>query len=271
MNLKDAIIFLGTGGDAIVVGKQLRASGGIVLRFGNNQFHLDPGPGALVRAHQFGVNPRETTAIMLSHGHLNHAADVNVMISAMTYSGIDKHGVLVCDEESLNGSDEEYPVISKYHRRFVERFIALKPNMKIGINEVNIVSTTAKHTNSSIGYKFFTDKFTVSYTGDTDYCKELVDEHKGSDVMIINCKLPFGISEKGHLNSEDVVKLLKKTNPKLAILTGFGVKLLEANPIYEVREIQKLSGVQVVAAKDGMSVSPAFHSTNLKQKKLRSY
>ena len=46
------IIFLGTGGDSIVVGKQLRASGGIILQIDDNQFHIDPGPGALVRARQ---------------------------------------------------------------------------------------------------------------------------------------------------------------------------------------------------------------------------
>ena len=60
--MNNSILFLGTGGDSIVVGRQLRASGGIVLRFGDNTFFLDPGPGALVRAKQFDVNPRAINA-----------------------------------------------------------------------------------------------------------------------------------------------------------------------------------------------------------------
>lgn len=270
--MKNAIIFLGTGGDSIVVGKQVRASGGIVLQFGNNQFHIDPGPGAVVRAKQYDVNPRETTAILVSHNHLNHASGLNSLISAMTYSGIDKRGVLACDEETLHGSINENPSVSKYHKGLVERFIALKPGMKIGINDINIMATNAKHTNTSIGFKFYTENFVVSYTSDTDYCKELVEDHQDADVVIINCKYPLGLTQKGHLNSEDVVKFLEKTKPKLAILTHFGIKMLDADPIYEAREIQKkISNTQVIAAKDGLVVNPVSYASSLKQRKLDAF
>ncbi len=49
VKMQDQIIFLGTGGDPVVVGKQIRSSGGIVLKLDGLQFHLDPGPGALVK------------------------------------------------------------------------------------------------------------------------------------------------------------------------------------------------------------------------------
>ncbi|MFC2136362.1 MBL fold metallo-hydrolase [Bacteroidota bacterium] len=269
--MKNSITFLGTGGDSIVVGKQVRASGGIVFVFDDSQFHLDPGPGAIVRAKQYDINPRETTAILVSHNHLNHVSGLNSMISAMTYSGIDKRGVLVCDEETLKGSPHELPGVSKYHNSLVERFIALKPGMRIGINNINIVATTAKHTPTSIGFKFYTDKFVVSYTGDTELCKELVDDHKDSDLIIVNCKNPVGLNQKGHMNSEDVVKFLQKTKPKLAIINHFGIKMLDADPIYEAREIQKKTTCQVIAAKDGLVVNPVSYSSSLKQRKLHSF
>ena len=186
--MKNAITFLGTGGDAIVVGKQLRASGGIILDFDGNIFHLDPGPGAIVRAKQYDINPRELTSIFVSHNHLNHASGVNEMIAAMTYSGIDKRGVLVCDEESLKGSIKEPSFIANHCKKMVEKFISLKAGTRIGINEVNITSTHTKHTETSLGFKFQTDKVIVSYTGDTELCDELIEDHKDSDVIIINCK-----------------------------------------------------------------------------------
>lgn len=269
--MKNSIIFLGTGGDSIVVGKQIRASGGIVFQFEGNQFHIDPGPGALVRMKQFDVNPRETTAILVSHNHLNHAGGLNELLSAMTYSGIDKRGVLACDEETLHGSNIEFPAVSKYHKGLVERFIALKSGMRIGINEVNIIATTAKHTSTSVGFRFSTEKFVVSYISDTEYCKELAQEHKGVNVMIINCKYPLGLSQAGHLNSEDVVRLLEKTKPKLAIITHFGIKMLDADPLYEAREIQKRAKCQVIAAKDGLTVNPVSYSSSVKQKRLGSF
>jgi ribonuclease BN (tRNA processing enzyme) len=80
-----AIHFLGTGGARFVVAKQIRASGGIWMRFGDTQIHVDPGPGALVRALS-AVPPCEPPlldAIVLSHKHLDHAGDVNVMVEAV--------------------------------------------------------------------------------------------------------------------------------------------------------------------------------------------
>ena len=70
-----SIRFLGTGGARFVVAKQIRASGGMWLRFGATQVHVDPGPGALVRA--LGTippqRPAELDAIVISHKHLDHA------------------------------------------------------------------------------------------------------------------------------------------------------------------------------------------------------
>lgn len=269
--MNNSILFLGTAGDSIVTGKQLRSSGGIILRIGDNLFHIDPGPGAVVRAKQYDVNPREITSIFVSHNHLNHAGGANEMLSAMTYSGIDRHGVLVADEESIHGSPDNQSLISKYHKGLAERFIALKPETKIGINEVNIVSTHAKHTPTSIGFKFYTDKFTLSYTSDTEYCKELVEDHKDSDVIIINCKYSPGTSQKGHMNVDDIVKFLEKTKPKLAILTHFGVKMIESDPLYQAREIQKQTESQVISAQDGLQVNPVSYASSLKQRKLDSF
>jgi ribonuclease BN (tRNA processing enzyme) len=269
--MKNSITFLGTGGDAIVVGKQARASGGIILNFEDNIFHLDPGPGALVRAKQYDINPREITAILSTHNHLNHAGGINEMISAMTYAGIDRRGVLVCDEETLNGSEKDHSFISKTHKKMVEKFIAISPGTKIGINEVTILATSAKHTQSSIGFRFETEQFSVSYTGDTELTKELIEEHKGSDVIIVNCKFPSELKEEGHLNVDDVIEFLQKTKPKLAVLSHFGVKMLDADPIYQAREIQKKTSSQVIAAKDGLVVNPVSYSSSVKQKKLSSF
>jgi len=73
------------------------------------------------------------------------------------------------------------------------------------------------------------------------------------------------------MNSEDVIELLKKIRPKLAIITGFGIKMIQANPLYEAREIQHASKVQVIAARDGLSINPVSYSATLRQKTLSLY
>ena len=86
------IKFLGTAGARFVVMKQLRASGGVWLSVGETNLSIDPGPGALVRClnSKPKLEPSTLDGILLTHKHLDHSGDVNVMIEAMTDGGFKK-------------------------------------------------------------------------------------------------------------------------------------------------------------------------------------
>ena len=71
--MQPKIIFLGTAGESLVYGKQIRASGGIIVQADNLQFMIDPGPGAVTMAAQFGINLRDTDAVFVTHNHINHS------------------------------------------------------------------------------------------------------------------------------------------------------------------------------------------------------
>ena len=47
--------------------------------------------------------------------------------------------------------------------------------------------------------------------------------------------------------------------------------MLRADPMYEARHIQKNSGTQIIAAKDGMVINPVSFSSSVRQKTLKSY
>ncbi|MFH0875108.1 MAG: MBL fold metallo-hydrolase [archaeon] len=268
----DRILFLGTGGDSIVIGKQFRASGGIILEAEGNQIHIDPGPGALVLAKYYGVNLRENTALFLSHNHLNHAGDANAVISAMTHNGLDKKGVLVASESCLNATPDNEPFVHSFYKSCVERVISVNPGSKIGINQLDIKIIKTKHLDTSgVGFKFYTPKFTLGYVSDTEYFNDLCEEYGNSDILILNVTHPGSVKCPGSMNTESATAFLQKTKPRLAIITHFGVKMLESDPLYEARELQKETGVQVIAAKDGMIISPETYSSEQRQKTLKSY
>jgi ribonuclease BN (tRNA processing enzyme) len=119
-----SILFLGSGGARFVVARQLRASGGMWMYFGETQIHVDPGPGALLRAlnHVPPCNPRELDAIVLSHKHLDHSSDVNAMIEAMTSGGFRRRGTVLAPADAFDSE----PVVLPYARRFVERIERLE-------------------------------------------------------------------------------------------------------------------------------------------------
>jgi ribonuclease BN (tRNA processing enzyme) len=270
------IIFLGTGGDATVIGKQTRASGGIVIRTEGYQFHIDPGPGALVKAREYGINLRATTAVLVSHAHLNHCNDVNAVVSAMTYDGLDHNGVLIASESVLEGygADKQHvpPILTPRARSSFERVIGIKSGQKVGIENIEIHALKTNHLDPTcIGFKLFTSDFILSYSADTAYSGNIAEQYKGSDILILNVVHPASEKSKINLNSEDVIKILNKVKPKVCIITHFGSKMLDAQPMYEVRHIQRETGIQIIAADDGLELDPVSYSAQLRQKTLNLY
>ena len=272
VKIRTSIIFLGTAGDPFVVSRQLRASGGIILQIGDNQFHIDPGPGSLVMAKQCGVNLRENTAVLVSNNKLYHSNDLNAVIDAMTYSGFDKKGVLISNKAVINGSEKSPACLLPFYRDCLERFIVLEEGKRVGINDIEIVALkTSNLEKDTIGFKFITPLFTLSYSSDTKYSKQLIEEYKNSNILILNVSAPMKSDSGNALCSEEAVKIIKEINPRLAIITHFGIKMLESDPLYEVREIQKQTGVQTIAAKDGLMINPVSYAATEGQRTLQPY
>ncbi|HLD43101.1 MAG TPA: MBL fold metallo-hydrolase [Candidatus Nanoarchaeia archaeon] len=268
----DRIVFLGTGSQSVVRAKVARLTGGIVVKTGDNQLVIDPGPGCLQAAQLAGINIRETTALLVSHCHIGHCNDVNAVIDAMTYSGLDRQGVLICSAALVQGAEDIKPYVTEFHMNCVEKVLVLRPEQRVGVNDIEVQALATRHHDShALGFKIMTDSYTLSYTGDTAFFSGMDQMYKGSDVMILNVVSPKGVQSRGNLNAEDAVNIINKVNPKLAILTHFGAKMLEADPIYEAREIQKQTNSQIIAAKDGMSIAPASYSALMKQKRLGGF
>ncbi len=267
------IIFLGTGGDSFVIGKQIRAAGGIILQVDDLQFHIDPGPGALINAAQHNISLRENTAVFVSSAHINQCNDVNAVIDAMTYGGMDKRGVLVANKTVVNGSETIQPYLTESHRGYLERIIVLDEGQKLAIEDIEIdaIATNNVFDPQTIGFKFYTPDIVLGYTSTTAYSKELIKAYHGCDVLILNVVNPGEEKAEGHLNTEEAKKIIMKINPKLAILNNFGIRMIKADPLYEAREIQKATGIQVLAAKDGMIVSPSSYSAKSSQKRLNLF
>src|SRR5207237_8247765 len=118
------LTFMGAAGARFMVAKQVAASGGLFLEDGQARISLDPGPGAVVAYAQRKVDLTTLDAIVVSHRHLDHAGDVNVMVEAMTDGGFAHRGSLFCPSDAL-GDD---PVVLKYLRRFARQTVALSPS-----------------------------------------------------------------------------------------------------------------------------------------------
>jgi ribonuclease BN (tRNA processing enzyme) len=266
----ERILFLGTGGDVFVMAKQKRASGGIIINTEGVQFHIDPGPGSLIMAREYKINPRDTTGLIATGTDINLCNDINCMIEAMTHNGLDKKGVLIVNDIIYNGNHDNFPFLTKYHRTCVEKSIAVTYNKKIGINDIELRTLPCYGTNN-IGLKIISSNYTILYSSKTEFNNHLFEDYKDADILILNVLSPGDNKVEGNLCIDEAIKITSKVKPQLLIITGFGIKMMNADLLSETRRIQKETNVQTIVAKDGMEINPLSFNTKRKQKILKNF
>ncbi len=247
----DFIKFLGTAGARIAVARQARASGGIWLRLDGVNLQIDPGPGALVKCFESRpkLDPTSLDAILLSHKHLDHSGDINAMIEAMTLGGHAKKGEIFVPRDALNGDR----VVHEYNRVYLEKVNVLKEGSKYEVGGLKF-ETPVRHIHGceTFGFRFRGKNCSVSYITDTDYFNKLALKYK-ADVLIISV-LTENENRFDHLCINEAGSIIERIRPKIAILTHFGIKMIEAGPERIARDLSRRTGVRIIAARDGLRV-----------------
>ena len=263
------IIFLGVAGGRYATSKQLLETGGFVIKTNERTIAVDPGAGALVNLAKNKIDIEEITDIVITHNHVDHCSDVNVLINGMTHGGRIKKGTLIANEELF---DHENSCLMKQHVDWFDRIVKLEKGKQVRIsNDFGLEPIETKHSISGFGIKFFFGNLTIAYSSDTEFSKNIVGQYKGSGVLILNVMRPRDLRVAGHLCSDDVETIINEVRPKLTLMTHFGIKMIEANPLYEARRIQRNTRSNVVAAHDGLILDPESYSADGPQSMLSEF
>jgi phosphoribosyl 1,2-cyclic phosphodiesterase len=245
------IIFLGTGGGRVNVTHRFRSTSGFVIQ-GSKNIYVDPGPGVVEDAKKHDVKLNKVDVIFVSHPHLDHANDMNVLIEAMTNATQNKKGILLAPQTVISSSKNFGISLSDYHRSLLVNVFVLKPKKKVKLEEFTLTATKAKHDNTKgIGFVLDLDGKRIGYTGDTEYFKGISDEYKDLDLFIINILRADEIWN-GHLDKYSALRLIKEAKPKIAILTRFGGEYIRTSAESVAEWIEKESGIRTIASYDGM-------------------
>ncbi|TMF75499.1 MAG: MBL fold metallo-hydrolase [Chloroflexi bacterium] len=238
---------MGTAGARFMVARQVAASGGLFIEDGNTRISLDPGPGAVVQYAQRKIDLTTLDAIVVSHRHLDHVGDVNVMIEAMTDGGFSHRGRLFCPSDAL----DEDPVVLKYLRRFPQEIVRLAPETSYSVNGLTF-TTSGRHVHQveTYGFRF---GHRLGWITDSAYYEGIAEQHQ-ADVMLIHTILMHCRPDLPHLCIDDAERIIREAKPRLAILTHYGMAVWQANPQEIAADLTHRIGTEVQAARDGMSL-----------------
>jgi len=211
------IVFLGTGTG---IPSNKRGAPGIIMKTQKEHLLFDSGPGTLWRMYRAGFTYEDIDWIFYTHFHVDHISDIASFLFVTKYE--------VCPRtKDLNivgpkGIKEFYnKLVNLYGDQIVSNSYTLLLR-EIGNNEIQgndwkISALPLLHNKESIGYRIIEKDKTIVYSGDTNYCKNIVRLAENADLLILECSFPEKVEV--HLTPELAGKVAREANVKRLVLT----------------------------------------------------
>jgi ribonuclease BN (tRNA processing enzyme) len=186
---------------------------------------LDCGDGAIRRALEAGLPILHVDAVLFSHLHLDHVADLPALLWALDGEGRQRA------DRPLRlfgppGFGNFFARLSQVYGNWVERLA-----MPVLVHEVQrerfmlgpwqIETLPMAHGIAANGYRLESEGKILAYTGDTGPCDEVVALARRADCLIIECSFPDGQATPTHLTAGEVGQLAAKAECKQVVLTHF--------------------------------------------------
>ena len=210
---------------------------------------IDPGPGSL--AHICAARPALEIAsadvVMLTHKHIDHSTDVNVVIEGMTHGGFDSRGMLVAPDDALRGND---PVVLKYSQKRIPKIKIPEEGGKIELG-CGVVVEPVIHLHH--GVDCFGYIFRKEGLREWGIISDSRSRYSACAFISINATFPDRKPRLDHISIAEARELLSKIHPKLAVLTHLGAMLTSGDGAHFLENLD-LPETKLLAATDGMTI-----------------
>ncbi|MFO1445476.1 MBL fold metallo-hydrolase [Bacillus sp. Bva_UNVM-123] len=193
------------------------ASSGYLLQHDGFNLLIDFGSGVLAQMQKL-IQPEQIHAVILSHYHPDHIADIGVLQHArliLGYLGKEMECL------SIYGHDEDEYEFSKLTYKNITNGVTYKPDKPLIIGPYTIQFLQTEHPVPCYAMKIEAGGKTLVYTADTSYKEAFIPFCRGVDLLLCECNFYGNQDGKnaGHMTSYDAGTLAKKANVKNLMLT----------------------------------------------------
>lgn len=209
------VILVGTGTGVV---SRRRNTPCIFMQLGEKRAIFDSGPGTLKNLLSIGVDCLNLDIIFYTHLHLDHISELAaIMFAAKIPPAIRAKTLTVYGPLGIK---DYYKKIRELYKDTIctdayELVMEEAGNKKIDIDGFKISTSPLKHHGGGMGYRIVTPKGKiVVYSGDTDYCKEIIALSKDADLLVLECSFPDRIKMEGHLTPITAGKVAAQSNAK---------------------------------------------------------
>lgn len=184
---------------------------------------VDCGPGVLRRLAMAGVGLERLDAVLLTHYHTDHCADLAALLFALRsphFAGRAPLRVFGAPglRRLVDKLTEAWPWLLP--RGYDLQLVELSPGV-FDLGAAKITAVPIRHTAQSLGYRIETATGSAAFTGDADTCDELVDLARGVDVFVCDAATPDGQKLDGHLTPGLAGDYARRAGARQVVLTHF--------------------------------------------------
>ncbi len=247
------VVVLGSG---TCVPRRRRGPSGYLVEAGGHLLLIDSGSGTLGRLAQAGFDYRRLSHACYTHTHTDHTADLGPLLFALRYTpGFERR-------ETLNligppGFGEFFDQLSVpwpwirpsgdwLDLQEIEGGTLEWPGLKLSARPVEHAGIPAN------AYRLETGGCSIVFSGDTRYCRSVVEIATGADLLVIEASVPDGPEgTEVHLSAEQAGRVAAEAGVPKVVLTHFYPVCDEVDM---VALCAKEFGGEVVVAEDLMEL-----------------
>lgn len=201
-----------------------------------NDFHLvvDIGSGGLCKLQKY-VNVTDIDAVILSHYHADHIADVGVLQQSLLVQSFLTEKVRTVPIYGHKENDRAFHQLTDDFTKGVE----YNPENTLKIGPFFIRFLRTKHSVPCFGMRITDGNSTIVYTADSAYQDEWIKFSKDADLLLAEANFYKGqdAAKSGHMTSEEVGIIAKNADVKEVILTHLPHFGEHAQLVEETKEV----------------------------------
>ena len=242
-----SVCFLGSG-DAFGSGGRFQAC--IHVRSSSSSVLLDCGASSLIAMRQFGVEPNEIEAILVSHLHGDHFGGIPFFILDGQFLSKRDRPLLIAGppgfEARVRQAQEAlFAGSSQTQQNYELRFLEWTDRHPMTMGGISVTPFEVVHASGAppFALRLELDGKTIAYSGDTEWTNALIDAAQGADLFI--CEANFYDKKiKFHLDYVTLAARRGELRCKRLVLTHMNAGMLEHLPSLDVE-----------AAEDGTEIA----------------
>ena len=197
----------------------------------NGHALFDAPPTALYALKRLSQPLAAIDAVVISHFHADHFFGLPFLLLEYAYETRRSSDLTIVGPPGIETrlrllTEMAYPALLEKLSGFALRFVEMEDGCRGEVAGMELEAVEVEHAGEALtcfGYRVETGGRSLAYTGDSQYCEQLLRLGRGVEVLVGDCTYATGRNNPEHMSFEEVQELREKLGGETrVVLTHLG-------------------------------------------------